>query len=111
MEHIALTVEDRVATVRFNRPDALNAFTDTMETELLEVLDAVDADYVVFTDANVATQGAINMGLILLATYEPAQCASFCTQTSGCAAVLLICTLREILVWIRMGLAVLTLLA
>ncbi|MBS44288.1 MAG: enoyl-CoA hydratase [Nocardioides sp.] len=44
MEHIALTVEDRVATVRFNRPDALNAFTDTMETELLEVLDAVDAD-------------------------------------------------------------------
>ena len=44
MEHIALTVEDGIATIRFDRPDSLNAFTDTMEAELIEAFDAVDAD-------------------------------------------------------------------
>ena len=44
MEHIALAVEDGIATIRFDRPDSLNAFTDTMEVELIEAFDAVDAD-------------------------------------------------------------------
>jgi len=44
VEHIALTVEDGIATIRFDRPDSLNAFTDTMEAELIEAFDAVDAD-------------------------------------------------------------------
>lgn len=44
MEHIDLQVEDGIATLRFARPDRLNAFTDTMEAELIEALDAIDAD-------------------------------------------------------------------
>lgn len=44
MDQIALTVENGIATVAFARPDRLNAFTDTMEEELLEVLDRIDAD-------------------------------------------------------------------
>lgn len=44
MEHIALTVDDGIATLRFARPDRLNAFTDTMEIELMAALDRIDAD-------------------------------------------------------------------
>ncbi|WP_246060964.1 enoyl-CoA hydratase-related protein [Nocardioides dongxiaopingii] len=44
MQEIALEVADGIATVRFDRPDRLNAFTDVMEAELMEVWDAVDAD-------------------------------------------------------------------
>ncbi|MDQ6523445.1 crotonase/enoyl-CoA hydratase family protein [Nocardioides sp. LHD-245] len=44
MEHVTLRVEDRIATLSFARPDRLNAFTDTMEAELIEALDAIDAD-------------------------------------------------------------------
>ncbi len=36
--------EDGVLTVTLNRPDRLNAFTDRMCRELLELLDAIDAD-------------------------------------------------------------------
>ncbi len=44
MEHVALTVADQIATLSLARPDRLNAFTDTMEAELIEALDRVDAD-------------------------------------------------------------------
>lgn len=44
MQHISLDVDDGIATVRFDRPDQLNAFTDTMESELMEAWDRVDAD-------------------------------------------------------------------
>ncbi|KAG4427485.1 hypothetical protein IFR05_017030, partial [Cadophora sp. M221] len=33
-----------------------------------------------------ATEGARYMGSTLLTTYAPTQCASFCSQTTGCAA-------------------------
>ena len=41
---VRLVVEDGIATLRLARPEHLNAFTDTMETELIEVLDRIDAD-------------------------------------------------------------------
>ncbi|WP_134765640.1 crotonase/enoyl-CoA hydratase family protein [Nocardioides sp. 1609] len=44
MQEITLEVADGIATVRFDRPDRLNAFTDVMEAELMAVWDAVDAD-------------------------------------------------------------------
>jgi enoyl-CoA hydratase/carnithine racemase len=37
-------VADRVATITLDRPDRLNAFTVTMQRELVAVLDAVDGD-------------------------------------------------------------------
>lgn len=44
MEHVSLEVADGIATVRFDRADKLNAFTDQMEVELIEAFDACDAD-------------------------------------------------------------------
>jgi len=41
---IAYAVDDRVATITLDRPAALNAFTTTMQHELLDVFDRVDAD-------------------------------------------------------------------
>ncbi|MBC7632527.1 crotonase/enoyl-CoA hydratase family protein, partial [Aeromicrobium sp.] len=41
---VSLTVDDGIATVRFGRPAALNAFTDQMEVELIEAFDACDAN-------------------------------------------------------------------
>jgi enoyl-CoA hydratase/carnithine racemase len=43
-EQILYEVEDHVLTIRLNRPDRLNAFTPTMGRELIEALDAADAD-------------------------------------------------------------------
>lgn len=43
-KHIDYGVVDRIATIRLNRPDKLNAFTDTMMSELREAFDLVDAD-------------------------------------------------------------------
>lgn len=43
-EHIAYTVEDRIATITLDRPDRLNAFTARMMFELIEVFDRVDED-------------------------------------------------------------------
>jgi enoyl-CoA hydratase/carnithine racemase len=43
-EHIRYAVEDRIATITLHRPDQLNAFTQTMLREILEVFDRVDAD-------------------------------------------------------------------
>jgi enoyl-CoA hydratase/carnithine racemase len=37
-------VADRVATITFNRPDKMNAWTPVMETELRQVLDAASKD-------------------------------------------------------------------
>lgn len=41
---IAYDVEDGIATVTLDRPEALNAFTATMMEELLDVFDRIDAD-------------------------------------------------------------------
>src|SRR5256885_16999895 len=43
-EQILYEVEDHVLTITLNRPDRLNAFTPTMGRELIEALDAADAD-------------------------------------------------------------------
>ncbi len=43
-EEILYDVEDHVLTITLNRPDRLNAFTATMGRELIEALDAADAD-------------------------------------------------------------------
>ncbi len=37
-------VDDGIATLRFNRPEALNAFTGEMAEEFLAVMDEIDAD-------------------------------------------------------------------
>lgn len=46
MDYTQLTydVADRIATITLNRPDQLNAFTNTMMRELLDAFDRVDAD-------------------------------------------------------------------
>jgi enoyl-CoA hydratase/carnithine racemase len=41
---ISYDVSDRVATITLNRPDQLNAFTNTMMRELIDAFDRVDAD-------------------------------------------------------------------
>ncbi|GES37116.1 enoyl-CoA hydratase [Rhodococcus aetherivorans] len=44
VEHIALAVADGIATITLDRPDRLNAFTTTMEHELIAAYDRCDAD-------------------------------------------------------------------
>ncbi|MEN0135798.1 MAG: crotonase/enoyl-CoA hydratase family protein [Rhodococcus sp. (in: high G+C Gram-positive bacteria)] len=44
MDHIGLDVADGIATITLNRPDQLNAFTTTMENELIAAYDQLDAD-------------------------------------------------------------------
>ena len=41
---ILYEVEDRILTLTLNRPDRLNAFTQTMLEELVDALDRSDAD-------------------------------------------------------------------
>lgn len=41
---IATDLTDRILTITLDRPDRLNAFTVTMQRELCEVLDRIDAD-------------------------------------------------------------------
>jgi enoyl-CoA hydratase/carnithine racemase len=41
---IRYDVSERIATITLDRPDHLNAFTESMGAELLDVLDRVDAD-------------------------------------------------------------------
>src|SRR5579863_8861674 len=41
---IAYAVDARIATVTLDRPAVLNAFTTTMQHELLDVFDRIDAD-------------------------------------------------------------------
>jgi enoyl-CoA hydratase/carnithine racemase len=43
-EHIRYDVADGVLTITLNRPDRLNAFTETMMNELIAAFDASDAD-------------------------------------------------------------------
>jgi enoyl-CoA hydratase/carnithine racemase len=54
-ETIRYEVADRVLTITLNRPDRLNAWTPTMQEELIEALDRADADdevrAIVFTGA------------------------------------------------------------
>ncbi|WP_300400566.1 crotonase/enoyl-CoA hydratase family protein [Nocardioides sp.] len=73
MEHIALAVEDGIATIRFDRPDSLNAFTDTMEVELIEAFDAVDADPEVRVVVLTGTGRAFCAGMDLSASSEAFQ--------------------------------------
>ena len=44
MEHIRYDVADRILTITLNRPERLNAYTDTMRAELIEAFDRADAD-------------------------------------------------------------------
>ena len=43
-EQIRYEVDDRVLTITLDRPDRLNAYTPTMQRELLEAFDQADAD-------------------------------------------------------------------
>lgn len=43
-QHVLYAVDGHVATITLHRPDRLNAFTDTMERQLLEAFDRSDAD-------------------------------------------------------------------
>jgi enoyl-CoA hydratase/carnithine racemase len=43
-EHILYDVKDGIAQITLNRPDRLNAFTQTMQDELIEAFDRIDAD-------------------------------------------------------------------
>src|SRR5947209_14805428 len=43
-EQIRAELEDRVLTITLNRPERLNAWTPTMQGELLDVFDMIDAD-------------------------------------------------------------------
>mgnify|MGYP003671867559 CR=1 FL=1 len=43
-EHILYDVEDGILTITLNRPDKLNAFTGTMQSELIDAFDRSDAD-------------------------------------------------------------------
>lgn len=43
-EQIVYEVRDRIVTVTLSRPDQLNAFTERMRYELLDVFDRIDAD-------------------------------------------------------------------
>src|SRR5499427_1377458 len=43
-ETIKYEVEDQILTITLNRPDKLNAFTATMQRELIEAFDAADRD-------------------------------------------------------------------
>jgi enoyl-CoA hydratase/carnithine racemase len=43
-EQIRYEVADGVLTITLNRPDRLNAFTETMMNELIAAFDAADAD-------------------------------------------------------------------
>jgi enoyl-CoA hydratase/carnithine racemase len=44
VEHISMSIEDGIAVITLDRPDKLNAFTTTMENELIEAFDATDAN-------------------------------------------------------------------
>ena len=44
MEDITVTMRDSIAVITLNRPECLNAFTTTMENELIEAFDSTDAD-------------------------------------------------------------------
>src|ERR1700727_2247140 len=44
LEQITTELTDHVLTITMNRPDRLNAWTQTMFSELLEAFDRVDAD-------------------------------------------------------------------
>jgi enoyl-CoA hydratase/carnithine racemase len=43
-QHIAYEVADRIATITLDRPEALNAFTEKMATELIDAFDQADGD-------------------------------------------------------------------
>ncbi|MBR1222908.1 crotonase/enoyl-CoA hydratase family protein [Bradyrhizobium sp. U87765 SZCCT0131] len=43
-EQIKYDVEDNILTITLNRPDKLNAYTHTMQTEMIDAFDRADAD-------------------------------------------------------------------
>ena len=54
-EQIIYDVEDSILTITLNRPEKLNAFTQTMMVEIIDALDRADADddvrAIIFTGA------------------------------------------------------------
>lgn len=44
LQHITLNIDNAVATITLNRPDALNSFTDQMESDLVDAFRHCDAD-------------------------------------------------------------------
>lgn len=43
-QQITFVVENKIATITLNRPERLNAFTETMQAELLDAFDVIDGD-------------------------------------------------------------------
>ena len=43
-EQIKYDIEDNILTITLNRPDKLNAYTHTMQTEMIDAFDRADAD-------------------------------------------------------------------
>ena len=65
-EQISVSLDERILTVTLNRPDRLNAFTERMCRELIDVLDRADADdevrVVIFTGAGRAYCAGADLG-------------------------------------------------
>jgi enoyl-CoA hydratase/carnithine racemase len=69
--HVTYTVADYVATIVLNRPDKLNAFTDSMERELIECFDRSDADDEVRVVVITGAGSAFCAGMDLAAGEDP----------------------------------------
>ncbi|PVH75690.1 hypothetical protein DL98DRAFT_498038 [Cadophora sp. DSE1049] len=68
-------------------PDTPTAFQNSATFSGLSTSATTPTNYTrAFVNRNAATQGTRYMGSTLLTTYAPSQCASFCSQTTGCAA-------------------------
>ena len=67
-EYLSYKVIDNVATITFNRPEKLNAFTRAMTARLIQILDALDADDQVRAIIMTGTGRAFCAGADLLPT-------------------------------------------
>ncbi|KAH7372156.1 hypothetical protein BKA64DRAFT_767871 [Cadophora sp. MPI-SDFR-AT-0126] len=70
-----------------NSPDTPAAFQSNEDFSNFATSATTPTNYTpAFVNLNAATRGNNYMGSTLLTTYEPSQCASFCSQTVGCSA-------------------------